>query len=35
MEAMMLENEEQGVSEEALAERWFDDHKAAIDTWWP
>ena len=34
MEAMMLENEEHGVSEEALALEWFNNNKATIDTWW-
>jgi len=34
IEAMMLENEEDGVSEDALAQEWYDEHKATIDTWW-
>ena len=35
MEAMMLQNEEHGVSEDALALEWFNNNKAVIETWWP
>lgn len=35
IEAMMLENENEGTSEDALAKNWYDEHKNTVDTWWP
>lgn len=34
IEAMMLENENQGTSEEQLAKNWYEEHKDTVATWW-
>jgi ABC-type proline/glycine betaine transport system substrate-binding protein len=34
MEAMLIENEEHGVPEDELAERWYNDNQATIAGWW-
>lgn len=35
IEAMMLENEEQGTTEDELARNWYEEHKDTVATWWP
>jgi hypothetical protein len=32
---MMLLNEEEGYTEDELAQNWYDEHKSTIETWWP
>jgi glycine betaine/proline transport system substrate-binding protein len=35
VEEMMLLNEEEGYTEDELAQNWYDEHKSTIETWWP
>lgn len=34
IEEMMLLNEEQGLTEDEVAQDWYDEHKSTIETWW-
>ncbi len=35
MEEMMVQNEGDGVSEEDLAQQWYNNHTDLIESWWP